>query len=170
MRWVFFPLHPDTPQEGRSLDALFAGRGADLEAMHQRMAGLMRAEGLPYGERTHTYNSRLAQELGKWADTRGVEAIHGVLYRAYFVDNCNIADIEELVQLAASVGLPQDEARDVLLERRFRTAVDADWTKAREYGITSVPTFVAAGRGVVGAQPYEVLEQLISAADSTLER
>lgn len=170
MRWVFFPLHADTPQEGRSLDALFAGRGVDLEAMRQRMAGLMRAEGLPYGERTHTYNSRLAQELGKWADTRGFEAIHGALYRAYFVDNRNIADIEELVQLAASVGLPPDEARDVLLERRFRTAVDADWMKAREYGITSVPTFVAAGNGVVGAQPYEVLEQLIRSADSALER
>jgi predicted DsbA family dithiol-disulfide isomerase len=31
-------------------------------------------------------------------------------------------------------------------------------------GITGVPTFVAAGRGVVGAQPYEVLERLVRAA------
>ena len=58
--------------------------------MNQRMVELMRAEGLPYGERTHTYNSRLAQELGKWADACGVEAIHDILYRAYFVENRNI--------------------------------------------------------------------------------
>jgi len=27
--------------------------------------------------------------------------------------------------------------------------------------VTGVPTFVASGYGVVGAQPYEVLEQLL---------
>ena len=164
MRWVFFPLHPDTPADGQSLDALFAGRRVDLQAMDQRMAALMRAEGIPYGERTSTYNSRLAQELGKWADTRGVEAIHDAVYRAYFAENRNIGDIEELVRLARSVGLPEDEARDVLMERRFKEAVDADWAKARLYGVTGVPTFVSGKHGVVGAQPYERLEQLVSAA------
>jgi predicted DsbA family dithiol-disulfide isomerase len=164
VQWVFFPLHPDTPADGQSLDELFAGRGLDLRAMHQRMAALMRSEGLPYGERTFTYNSRLAQELGKWADTRGVEAIHDAVYRAYFVDNRNIGDVEELVTLAGSVGLPKDEARDVLSERRFRQAVDADWVKSRQYGVTGVPTFVSGEHGVVGAQPYEMLEQLVRAA------
>lgn len=164
MRWVFFPLHPDTPADGQSLDALFAGRGVDLAAMQRRMTDLMRAEGLPYGDRTHTYNSRLAQELGKWADARGVEAIHDVLYRAYFVDNQNIGDIDELVGLAQSAGLPPDEVRDVLMERRCKASVDADWMKARQYGVTAVPTFVAGDQRVVGAQAYEVLEQLVSTA------
>ena len=164
MRWVFFPLHPDTPAEGQSLDVLFTGRHLDLQAMQQRLADLMRAEGLPYGERTHTYNSRLAQELGKWADTRGVEAIHNVLYRAYFVDNRNISDLDELIRLAQSVGLPATEARDVLRERRFKEAVDADWVKSRKYGITGVPTFVSGRHGVVGAQPYDALEQFVSTA------
>ncbi len=170
MRWVFFPLHPDTPPEGQSLDALFAGRGVDLAAMHRRMADLIRAEGLPYGERTHTYNSRLAQELGSWADTRGVQAIHDVLYRAYFVDNRNIADIDELVRLAQSAGLPSDEAREVLVERRAKEAVDADWAKARRYGITGVPTFVAGNRAVVGAQSSKVLEQLVRTAGAARTR
>jgi predicted DsbA family dithiol-disulfide isomerase len=67
VKWVHFPLHPDTPAEGRSLDDLFAGRQVDRKAMHAQMKARMDAEGLPYGERTMTYNSRLAQELGKWA-------------------------------------------------------------------------------------------------------
>ncbi len=162
--WVFFPLHPETPPEGRSLEALFADRGVDLEAMHNRMAELMRAEGLSYGQRTHTYNSRLAQELGKWADTQGTETIHDALYRAYFADGRNISDPDELVHVAESVGLPADEARAVLRERRYRQAVDADWTTSAHRGITGVPTFVAGARGVVGAQPYDVLEQLITSA------
>jgi predicted DsbA family dithiol-disulfide isomerase len=69
-----------------------------------------------------------------------------------------------LVELAASVGLPAEEARAVLTERRFKDAVDADWAKSHQYGVTGVPTFVAGGYGVVGAQPYEVLEQLLDRA------
>ena len=63
-----------------------------------------------------------------------------------------------------SVGLPADEARQVLAERRLKDAVDADWAKSRQWGVTGVPTFVAARYGVVGAQPYEVLEQLLDKA------
>ena len=162
---VHFPLHPETPAEGRSMAELYAGRNVDPEAMYARMKGLMDAEGLPYGRRTHSYNSRLAQELGKWADTQpGGEAIHDALYRAYFVDSRNIGDPEILVEIAQSVGLSGKEVRAVLSERRFKDAIDADWAKSHAYGVTGVPTFVAARYGVVGAQPYEVLEQLLDKA------
>jgi predicted DsbA family dithiol-disulfide isomerase len=162
---VHFPLHPDTPVEGRSMAESYAQRGIDPEAAYQRMKSLMDAEGLPYGKRTHSYNSRLAQELGKWADTEpGSEAIHDKLYKAYFVEAKNLADIDLLVATAGSVGLPEDEARAVLQERRFKDAVDADWTKSHRYGVTGVPTFVAARYGVVGAQPYEALAQLVEKA------
>ena len=162
---VHFPLHPETPMEGRSMAEVYAGRNVDPEAMYTRMKRLMDEEGLLYGRRTHTYNSRLAQELGKWADTQpGGEALHDALYRAYFVDARNIGDPEVLVELAQSVGLPAEEARAVLRERRFKEAVDADWAKSHQYGVTGVPTFVANPYGVVGAQPYEVLEQLLDKA------
>ena len=97
---VHFPLHADTPMEGLSLEELFAGRDMDMDAMYTRMKGMMDEEGLPYAKRTHTYNSRLAQELGKWADTQpGGDAIHMKLYQAYFVDQKNIADIDLLVSI-----------------------------------------------------------------------
>ena len=133
----------------------------------QRMKTLMDAEGLPYGRRTHTYNSRLAQELGKWADTQpGGGAIHDALYRAYFVEGRNIGDLDLLVEIAQRrSGLPAEEARAVLDERRFKDAVDADWAEIPPlWGVTGVPTFVADRHGVVGAQPYEVLEQLVEKA------
>ena len=162
---VHFPLHPETPAQGKSLEELFAGRGYDIASMQAQMRARMQAEGLPYGDRKMTYNSRLAQELGKWADTQsGGEAIHDALFRAYFVEGRNIGDPDVLVQIAESVGLPGDKAREVLDKRSFKSAVDADWQKSREYGVTGVPTFVSGGRGVVGAQPYEALEQLVKEA------
>lgn len=166
VRLVFFPLHPETPAEGLPLSA--RGDEAGRRARQIRMKGLMDAEGLPYGERTHTYNSRLAQELGKWADTRaGGEAIHDAIYRAYFVDGRNIGDPEVLAGLAQSVGLPAEDARRVISERSFSEAVDRDWARSRRLGVTGVPTFVVEDQGVVGAQPYEVLEQLVVASGAS---
>lgn len=150
---------------------MFRGRGIDLEAMHERMSAEMAAEKLPYGTRTHTYNSRLAQELGKWGDTTDHgDALHDALYRAYFVQSRNISDIDELVSIAEQVGLDGNAARVVLQERKFATAVDADWQKSQEFGVTGVPTFAVMGMGVPGAQPYEVLERLVVKATELLDR
>jgi predicted DsbA family dithiol-disulfide isomerase len=161
VEWVHFPLHPETPPEGRPLAALFGGREADRRARHEQMKARMAAEGLPYGERTMTYNSRLAQELGKWADTQpGGEALHDALFRAYFVEARDISQLVVLLDIVKHVGLSLDDAREVLEKRTFKDAVDEDWNLSRQYGITGVPTFVVGRHGVVGAQPYEVLEQL----------
>ena len=165
VKWVHFPLHPDTPQAGRSLAEMFAGRGYDIPKMQAQMRARMQAEGLPYGNRSMTYNSRLAQELGAWADTQpGGEAIHDAIFRAYFVDCLNIGDKEVLADLAKSVGLDRTAALEVLEKRTFKDVIDADWDKSHQYGVTGVPTFVAAKRGVVGAQPYEALVELVKQA------
>ncbi len=162
-----FPLHPNTPPEGLDLRAYLASRGIDPAAAHARLAALMAAEGLAFVERTRTSPSRLAQELATWAERQGVPAIHDALFRAYFAEGRNIGDPAVLVGLAESVGLAADDARHVLEERSERASVDEAWSRVRAMGVTSVPTFVAAGVGVVGAQPYEVLEQLVLEAGGT---
>jgi predicted DsbA family dithiol-disulfide isomerase len=162
VEWVHFPLHPETPPEGRALSALFGGDDAGRRARHEQMKARMDAEGLPYGDRTHTYNSRLAQELGKWADTQpGGEALHDAFFRAYFVEARDISNVDVMLEVVKSAGLSVEAAREVLEQRTFKDAVDADWKLSREYGITGVPTFVVGRHGVVGAQPYEVLEELV---------
>ena len=132
------------------------------------MRGLMEQEGLPYGKRTHTYNSRLAQEIGAWADTQeGGEVMHDARYKAYFVETKNIGDPDVLLEIIEANGLSVEDARKVLEERTFKDAVDEDWQKSRQYGVTGVPTFVAAGHGVVGAQPYETLEKFLESVGAT---
>ncbi len=154
---VHFPLHPETPAEGRARE--------DFKAKNTRMIGLMEAEGLPYSERSHTYNSRLAQEIGTWAETQsGGNSIHDKFFEAYFVDCRNIGDVEVIIDVVKSAGLDEQQARAVLAERRFKDAVDADWEKSRRYGVTGVPTFFSNGRGLVGAQPYEALERFMTEA------
>jgi predicted DsbA family dithiol-disulfide isomerase len=128
-----------------------------------RMKILMEKEGLPYNAaRNITFNSRLAQELEKWAESRhGGDTIHDLLFRAYFADMKNIGKRDVLLEIAEQAGLPADEAMEVLVSRSFKAAVDTDWKRCAEIGVTAVPTFVTGSRGVVGAQPYEVLEKLV---------
>ena len=126
----------------------------------------MDREGLPYNpERNMSYNSRLAQELAKWAEGKGKgEAISDALFRAYFVDVKNIGKPEILATLAEENDLPPDEATDVLLSRTFKDAVDADWQRCASLGVNAVPTFLAGRYLMVGAQPYEELERLVQHA------
>jgi len=162
IRWTAFPLHPNTPEEGLALEELFADHSVDIDQMMARLKQVANEVGLPLGERKKTYNSRLAQELGKWAESKGKgDEFHNAVFRAYFVDGKNIGNIPELVDLVKSVDLHGKEAQKVLEKRAFKEAVDLDWSRAYAMGVTAVPTFVINNQAVVGAQPYEVLEELM---------
>jgi predicted DsbA family dithiol-disulfide isomerase len=164
IRWIAFPLHPDTPEDGLTLEQLFAGRNIDIDKARQRLRQVARELGLPLGERAKTYNSRLAQELAKWAESKGKgDEFHKAVFEAYFVAGKNIGKVDELVLLSKSLGLPDEEARQVLMSRTFKEAVDTDWSRCHALGITAVPTFVIDQQGVVGFQPYEALAQLLEA-------
>ena len=160
--WTAFPLHPETPEEGRDLEEMFSDRPYDLKEMMVHMKRVADKEGLPLGERKKTYNSRLAQELGKWAESQGRgDDFHDAVFRAYFADGKNIGKISELVDLAKSVGLPVDQAHKVLETRAFRDVVNHDWSRSRTMGITAVPTMFIDHRALVGAQPYEIMEAFL---------
>jgi predicted DsbA family dithiol-disulfide isomerase len=156
IKFTQFPLHPETPVEGNQ-------RGPEIIARNQKMKVNMDREGLPFNpERNMSYNSRLAQELAKWAATKGMEEkITDALFRAYFVDVKNIGKTDVLAQIAGENGLPADEATDVLLSRAYKDAVDEDWRRCASYGVNAVPTFLAGRYLMVGAQPYEELDRLI---------
>jgi len=131
-----------------------------------RMKALADGEGLPYNsERNMSYNSRLAQELAKWAESKGKGyEIHDPLFRAYFVGVKNIARPEILLEVADRLGLPRDEAMEALESRSFKEAVDEDWRRCAKLGVNAVPTFLAGRYALVGAHPYEELERLVQRA------
>ena len=163
LRHTVFPLHPEIPEEGLELAELFAGSGRDLDAMIARLQAVAAEVGLPLGERTRTYNSRRAQELGKWAEKEGRgEAFHDAVYHAYFAAGCNIALPAELAAIAATVGLSTEGARRVLEEGTYAAAVDADWQRAGALGVTAVPTFRYCERQLVGFTPYSSLRGLVA--------
>ena len=165
IRWSVFPLHPETPEDGRDLHDLFAGR-MDVDAVLTHLYQVANELGLPIGKRSRTYNSRRAQELGKWAEEQGAgEAFHMAVYKAYFVDGRNIALPEELAAIADEVGLDFSRALQAIGHPNYTAAVDADWQRAAALGVTAVPTGIYQQRTLVGFQPYANYRRLISGAD-----
>ena len=162
--WRGFPLHPEVPEQGMSTKDLFANNLTfNADRMRQQMKEIADMVGLPLAQRGMVYNSRLAQELAFWADAQNKgDAFHKAAFEAYFALGKNIGDIDVLVDLATSVGLPADEAKDVLTTRAYGPAVDLDWSLARSYKIHVVPTFVMNNHGLFGMQPYEALEQFVT--------
>jgi predicted DsbA family dithiol-disulfide isomerase len=148
-----------------ALSDLFAGRLVDIGAVQARLRKTAEDLGLPFGESERLYNTRLSQELGLWAESRGLgTAFHVDVFKAYFVDGKDISQIPVLVGIAESAGLPGDEAEKVLVTGAFKAAVDADWAISRALDITAVPTCVLNGDRLVGAQSYEAFEGLIVSA------
>lgn len=119
--------------------------------------------GLPFGSRSKTYNSRLAQELGLWAEDQGKgEPFHMAAFHAYFADGQNLAKMDVLLKLARDVGLSEEAAEEVLTSRTYRDKVDKDWADSRKKAINAVPTFVMGRHKLVGAQSYQNLAELVS--------
>ncbi len=165
VKWRAFPLHPDTPEQGRTLEALFQKKGLEVD-VDKMMASLTRTAtkfGLELGDRKMTYNSRLAQEIGLWAETkkRGHQ-FHMETFKAYFAQGLNIADKEVLSVLIKRSGLDPEEGMKIIETRAFSDAVDSDWALSKAKNVTAVPTFFMGTDRLVGAQPYEALKKLVN--------
>jgi len=76
---------------------------------------------LPLCERKRTYNSRRATELGKWAEVQGRgDTFHEAIFRAYFAEGLNIADLSVLKKICSRINLDPDEAERVLAEGSYK--------------------------------------------------
>ncbi|TFV82025.1 DsbA family oxidoreductase [Microbacterium sp. dk485] len=163
-----FELSPDTPVdfEGSQADYLSRHKGISREQagqMLERVTGVAAEAGLAYrfDLLQHT-NTVKAHELLHFAKAHGrqLEMVERLM-SAYFIEGRHLGRTDELVSLAADVGLPADEARAALELQRHLGDVRADQEQAVAYGINGVPLFVIDGQyGVSGAQPPEAFAQI----------
>ncbi|WP_081829858.1 DsbA family oxidoreductase [Paraoerskovia marina] len=165
-----FELAPDTPVdfEGTAADFLAHHKGMPLPQVEQmlgQMTELAAAEGLDYHfDDVHQTKTLAAHQLLHHALSKGVQLeMKERLLSAYFVEGRHVGKVDELVALAADVGLDADETREVLEAGTYADAVQADIAQARAYGIQGVPFFVFDGKyGVSGAQSPEVFRDVLA--------
>jgi predicted DsbA family dithiol-disulfide isomerase len=127
------------------------------------------AEGLDYHlDLCMTGNTRDAHRLALWAqatDPAAAQRLLEVMYSAYFEQGRGVFTAEDLVDLAAEVGLDVDAAREMLAGPAYLDQVVQDQVLARTFGANGVPFFVIdRAYGVSGAQPVEAFLSAIDQA------
>jgi predicted DsbA family dithiol-disulfide isomerase len=129
-----------------------------VHAMNERVTGLAAEEGLTYHlDRAVTANTFDAHRLTHFAATRDLaDKLHERLFRAALTDGEAVDDADTLVRLATEVGLPAEEAREVLTTAAYAGAVREDIRQAQALGANGVPFFVFDRTyGISGAQPLD---------------
>ncbi|MEV0153391.1 DsbA family oxidoreductase [Micromonospora sp. NPDC050686] len=163
VRYRPFQLDPTPVTEPKplieALGAKFGGRD-QAEGMAARVTGVAAGAGIEmHFDRAVAANTFEAHRLVRFAAERGRAAeLVERLYRAHFQDGMDVGSTDALVELAAEVGLDETDARAYLESNLGRREVAADLSAAHQLGVTSVPTFVLAGKyAVTGAQEPETL-------------
>jgi predicted DsbA family dithiol-disulfide isomerase len=165
--WRPFELNPDLPPEGVDRAAFLAARVGDSErvaAVHAELKRQGEASGIDFQFDLirRMPNTRRSHLLIAHAARSGLQAaVKDRIMRAYFEEGCDVGDIEELVRLAAEVGLSERAARSALILRAGQDGVIAAERHAGVLGITGVPTFVFDGQYTVsGAQDVGTLARI----------
>lgn len=167
-----FELNPDAPKVNNNNihEAIAEKYGMSVEEAKANNDGIVRQAaslGLEYNFDTLILTNSLdAHRLIHFAkDFNKMEEMTEALFKAYFTDSKNISDIDILGDIAKSAGLNKEEAIKFLNSDKYKNEVREDEALSRNYGITSVPTFVFNDKfKVTGAQPEDVFLMALNKA------
>jgi predicted DsbA family dithiol-disulfide isomerase len=164
-----FELNPQMAEEGEDVDEHLTKKyGRTKEQFAAARAAIRErgaAVGFAFGERKRIWNTFDAHRLLHWAGLEGAarqHALKAALLKAYHGEGRNPSDPEVLAEVAASVGLDEARAREILEGDEFADAVRAEEQRWLRMGINSVPAVVINERHLIsGGQPPEVFEQAL---------
>jgi predicted DsbA family dithiol-disulfide isomerase len=162
VEWLAFELRPDpVPLPDYSTEArahFLAGWERGVKPMAERY-------GMEMNFPSVKARTRRAHAAALYARDRDKsEEMRVALFRAYFVDDRDLDDLDVLGEIGASVGLDAADLRTVIERGDYTEDVIAQEQYAAQLGITAVPTIIIGEVGVQGAQPYHVLERVYEEA------
>lgn len=158
VQWRSYELRPKgaSPISPEYRAKIEAGRPR-LYAIAKQQYGLEMNPG-PFG-----IDTRPALIGAKYAEQMGVgPAYHAAAMRAYWLEGKALDHLDVLGDIFVAVGLDRDAATAAITEATLAEAVTNDIAQAQAYGLSGVPAMVFANKYLVsGAQPYEVLTQVV---------
>lgn len=162
--WHSFQLDPQliTQPDVNPYEYFAKAKGITLErakAMHEGAAMAGKEAGIDFNfDDSKVANSYKAHLLIQLSKTKNLaNEMEEALFEAQFLDGKNIDDEETLIQLAKSIGITEDEAKNALQSDELGYLVKQDMQLAAQLGINAVPFFVINDKyGISGAQQPEL--------------
>ncbi len=172
VRWRVFQLNPAMPPEGMTRSAYLALKfgGSERASQIYEAVGQAGAEvGIPFAfdKIERTPNTVQAHRLIRHAARSGHDGdLVEALFRAYFIDGCDLSDDSVLADIAGSCGMDAGECSTYLAGRDDAEEVRAEHEFAVSLNINGVPCFILGGRyAVVGAQQPEAFGPVFDLVD-----
>ena len=163
VEWLPYELRPDP----LPLPDVTGADGERYRANWARGVGPLAEQfGVEMNFPTVKPRSRLAHEAAEFAREQGrFEEMRQAIFRAYFVDNRDIGQLDALLEVGREVGLDPEALRGALEEGRYTERVMDLEGVSRRLGVQAVPTIVIGELGVEGVRPYEVLQRVLEEAE-----
>ena len=155
IEWKAFELRPEGVEIPSKPEAYMDRAKESVKAMSEQY-------GLEMHWNDKSKHSRRALEGAKFAEVNSLaHEYHIAVFKAQFQELKDINNLENLVEIAKQVGLDEIMFKQALETRRYEEHVIADHQKAQQIGVTAVPCFIFGNKGIMGAQSYEALSDLI---------
>ncbi|MBV8036387.1 DsbA family oxidoreductase [Roseateles sp.] len=173
IKYVPYELNPNMPKDGSNRKVYRSakfGSWARSQAMDAdvTVAGKRAGVEFNYDRVEMTPNTRLAHRMMFFAEGRGdarkTETLFEAVFFAYFSEGQDIGKADVLVALAAKAGFDAEEVRAFLASNAGEREVVAAELQAQVDGVRSVPTLRIAGTPISGAQPADVLAEVLRQA------
>ncbi len=171
VKYVLFPLHPDTPPGGITLYELFGGSAGDIDRRQKEIREHALELGLKYKTRTHSYNSFNAQVIGKGLSKFGkFEEFQESVFNEYFGAGQDIGSLDVLQTLLNDISPNRWSAYNMINDPVSKGEVKKDWRAARAHGVYSVPTYRFRNRYCTGVQSSTKLISMLQDDSSETTR
>ncbi|HLW41869.1 MAG TPA: DsbA family oxidoreductase [Flavobacterium sp.] len=170
VEWKSYQLDPSVPEVATESqeDYLVKRKGMSREqvrAMSANVTEMAKSTGLEYHlDQSVMVNSQKAHQLIQFAKSKNLgNEIEERLFKAFFTEGKNVADIETLTQLGKEIGLDENELQTAFTDERYKYQMTQDIQEGQNLGVKGVPFFVFDRKyGVSGAQPAEAFLETIS--------
>lgn len=171
IEWKSYQLDPSLPEVAineSQEDYLVKRKGMSREQVQGMLANvteIAKQAGLEYHlDKSVMVNSQKAHQLIQFAKTKNLgDEIEERLFKAYFTEGKNVADIETLTQLGKEIGLEEGELQAAFTDDQYLYQMKQDIQEGANLGVRGVPFFVFDRKyGVSGAQPAEAFLETIT--------
>lgn len=161
--WKSYQLDASIPEVAKESyeEYLVIRKGMSVTQVKQTLQNLtesVKKVGLVYDfDKSVMVNSLSAHKLIQFAKTKGKgNEAEEVLFRAFFTEGKNIADLKTLTQLGKEIGLDETELQTAFTDSKYAALVEQDILEAQQVGVQGVPFFVIDRKyAVSGAQPSD---------------
>lgn len=159
--WKSFQLDASIPEVAKDSyeDYLIENKGmpkAQVKGMLDNVTQSAKQVGLEYNfDKAVMVNSLNAHKLLQLAKIKGLgNDAEELLFRAFFTEGKNIADLPTLTEIGEELGMEKAEIQTAFTDEKYAAMVKADIQEARQVGVQGVPFFVMDRKyAVSGAQP-----------------